>query len=150
MNGGFMRATSDCREGRRQFITSIIPICGAACFLEGGRTASAQVTQEADASPADFFDRTLEEEFTYKRFFAVRYHEFMRLARALEREWGKGELIAFLQKNAEDRRFRTGQTQAQRLEDNSLAAWAKRLRPPAYENLLQYERSSRTRRRPSR
>jgi len=124
---------------RREFISSLLPVCAATCILGGSRFASAQATDENNISSTDIFEQKLDQEFTYRRFFAIRYYEFIQFIRPLEKEWGEDKLITFLKKNAEERRFNDGQNQAKKLGDNSLEAYAKQLRPPAYKNLLVHE-----------
>ena len=132
-----MRYREEAHGDRRQFLASIVPLCGAACILDGDRpAAAAPAAGPAQHAPLDVFDQVLQQDFTYSRFFAIRYRELIQLARALEQEWGRDRLIAFLKKNTEDRAYRRGQNRAQKLGDTSLLAFATQLRPPAYKNLL--------------
>ncbi|MGD8787177.1 MAG: L-2-amino-thiazoline-4-carboxylic acid hydrolase [Phycisphaerales bacterium] len=134
-----MKQLHKCDTSRRRFITTIFPACTAACLMNGNKNAFAQTTNEKKEQTKHKFEQTIERELTHSTFCAIRYEEFMTLAKALEKEWGKDKLIAFLTKNTNERMFQHGQNQAKRLGDNSLATYVKQFRPPNYRNTLTHK-----------
>ncbi len=134
-----MKISHEYDASRRRFITSVVPVCAAACLVNGNSFALAQTDRETTEQTKHKFDQKLEQELTFSKYFAIRYQEFIQLSTALEKEWGKDKLIDFLKKNTKERMFQYGQNQAQKIGDNSMKAYVKQFRPPSYENLLTHE-----------
>lgn len=134
-----MKQLHDYDASRRRFMTSIVPVCAAASLVKGNNVLFAQTIGEATEQVKHKFDQKLDQELTYSSYYAIRYKEFIKLAKALEKEWGKDKLIAFLMKNTKERTFQRGQNQAKKLGDNSLAAYVKQFRPPNYQKSLTHE-----------
>lgn len=124
---------------RRKFITSVVPVCVAACIFKCNNIAMAQTVDKNDEQIKHKFDRKYDREISYREFYATRYSEFIKLAKALEKEWGKEKLFNFLKKSKEERAFSYGQKQAKKNGDNSLASYVKQFRPPKYQNTLTHE-----------
>jgi hypothetical protein len=123
---------------RRQFFGKIMPACALMCF---GRGSSLALAQEAEKKPATEakhkFDNELERKLSYRQFFALQYAEFIRFAKALEKEMGKTKLIEFIKKYTEERMFKFGQEQAKRSADNSFQTYIANFKKPgAYKNSL--------------
>ena len=134
-----MKQSSNHDTSRRKFITSMARVCAAACIFKGNNIALAQTIDKNNDQIKHKFDRKYDQEITYRKFFATRYSEFIKLTKALEKEWGKDKLINFLKKSKEERAFNYGQKQAKKIGDNSLAAYVKQFRPPNYQNTLTHE-----------
>ena len=117
----------------------MVPVCAAACIFKGNNIALAQTIEKNNEQIKHKFDRKYDQEITYRKFFATRYSEFIKLAKALEKEWGKDKLINFLKKSKEERALNYGQKQAKKIGDTSLAAYVKQFRPPNYQNSLTHE-----------
>ena len=49
---------------RRKFITSIVPICAAVCFVRGRSVAFTQTTDKTSKQTRHKFDQKLDQEFT--------------------------------------------------------------------------------------
>lgn len=124
---------------RRQFLTFWVPACAAISITSAIQPVHANETGSDTDQNVHLFDKPFERELTIKDFFAVRYGEFINLAEALEQEWGRDKLVAFLKKNTEQRNMQFGQQQAREFGDNSLSAYVKQFRPPNYTNRLTHE-----------
>ena len=134
-----MRPTQEYDASRRKFISSIVPFCTTACLIKGNNIPFLQTAGKVNDQSTHKFDRKLDQEFTYRRLFSVRYHEFIQFSKALKKEWGAEKLISFLKKNTEHRMFQYGQNQAEKFGDNSFSTYVKQFRPPAYQNLMTHE-----------
>jgi len=134
-----MKEPAENDTSRRNFMKTVVPACAAAYFLNGSTFAFAQTAGKSAEQNKHMFDRKMDQEFTYTNYYAGYYREFMRLAKSLEKEWGKEKLIAFLKKNTKERWIQRGKDQAKDFGDNSLAAYVKQFRPPAFKNLLTYK-----------
>ena len=123
---------------RRQFFGKIMPACALMCFGCGSSLVLAQDTEKKPATEAKHkFDNEFGRKLSYRQFFALQYAEFIRFAKALEKEMGKNKLIEFIKKNTEERMFKVGQEQAKKSPDNSFQTYIANFKKPgAYENTL--------------
>jgi hypothetical protein len=122
---------------RRQFITRLIPACALTCL--GVKTAPGfdlfgekPVGQESKHKFDGSFDRPL----TNRQFFAVRYGEFIQLAKVLEKEMGQEKFLEFLKKNTQARLLQAGQNQAKNSPDTSFQTYIKTFKNPIYDKTL--------------
>jgi hypothetical protein len=138
IKGGIMDKTGPQELNRRQFFGKIMPACALMCFGCGSSLALAQDAEKKPAAKAKHkFDNPFGRKLSYRQFYAVQYGEFIRFAKALEKEMGKNKLIEFIKKYTEERMFKFGQEQAKRSADNSFQTYiAYFKRPGGYENSL--------------
>ena len=134
-----MKRLNQFDPSRRNFITSIMPVCAMACLGSGNNSIFAQTEDKNVNQTVHKFDQKLDRELTYLDYYALRYREFIRLTKALEKELGKEKLINFLKENTKKRTFELGQNQAIEMGDNSLSAYVKQFRPPNYQKSLTHE-----------
>jgi len=134
-----MKQSHENNVSRRKFMNSIVPMCAAACFLNGNGVVFAQSAAKTTKQSQHKFDQKMEREFTYSGFYASRYGELIGVLKALEEELGKEKLIAVLKKNTSKKWLKRGQEQAKEIGENSLAAYVKQFRPPSYQNMLTHE-----------
>jgi len=85
------------------------------------------------------FDNEYPRKLTYKQFFATRYGEYIRLARALEKEFGKEKTIELLKKFTTESSLEIGKRQAKGKSDLSLKAYTRQFNPKNFNNLLNME-----------
>jgi predicted ArsR family transcriptional regulator len=122
---------------RRQFFTRVMPACAVTC-LGAGKLAGFSApewgsqAQEGKHKFDNIFDRPL----TYRQFFGVRYGEFIRLAKSLEKEMGREKLLDFLMKDTQARGIQIGQQQAKRSPDTSFETYVKTFKDPSYDKTL--------------
>jgi hypothetical protein len=133
-----MSTKCQCKTSRRDFIKSIVPACAAASLVMQEHPVFAQGIDPADSVPHKF-DQLIDRKLTYIDFYALRYREFIKLTKALVKEWGKDKVIEFLKKSTAERTFKRGQNQAKKLGDNSLAAYVNQFRPPKYQKSLTHK-----------
>jgi hypothetical protein len=139
--GGFMKKSKLFESNRREFITRVIPACSALC-LGGGKLLA--LTPSGNGSTIQqethIFDQEYPRRLTYKQFFAARYGEFLRLATALEKEFGKEKTIELLKKFTAEGMMQLGQTQAEKATDQNLKTYTAQFsNPDAYKNTLTKE-----------
>jgi len=125
---------------RRQFISRVVPVCSVACLGTGNLLALTSPKTEAVIQEEKHkFEKEFGRKLTNKQFYAVRYGEFIRFAKALEKEMGKEKLIEFLKKITHERMVKTGQNQAKNSPDNSFKTYVSTFRPPKYKDVLTHE-----------
>ncbi len=125
---------------RRQFISRVMPACSVACLGAGNLLAlNSPEMKTVFQEEKHKFEEELSRKLTIKQFYAVRYGEFIRFAKALEKEMGKEKLIGFLKKNTQERMVITGQNHAKNSPDNSFKTYVSTFRPPKYKDSLTHE-----------
>jgi hypothetical protein len=125
---------------RRQFISKAIPACSLVClgpskFLGASFAETDSVTQEAGHK----FDSEFGGKLTNRQFFAVRYSEFIQLAKALEQSIGKDKAIAFLKNYTREKMLAYGKNQAKRSPDDGFRTYVKTFDPVNYQDTLTME-----------
>ena len=125
---------------RRQFISSVVPACSMACLGTGNLFAFPSPGMEAALQEEKHkFEQEYGRKLTIKQFYAVRYGEFIRFAKAMEEEIGKEKLIEILKKKTHERLVKTGQNHAKNSPDNSFKTYVSTFRPPRYKDVLTHE-----------
>lgn len=119
--------------GRRNFLTSIIPVCAIAYLGSGCDFVFAQTDDKKSNQTEHKFNRKVGIDISNLDYFRLQFGEFIRFAKVLEKEWGKEQFIAFLEKNTKQQAFEQGQKHAKELGDNSLAAYKKQFSSPYYQ-----------------
>ena len=79
------------KTSRRQFIASVIPACAITCM--GSNRVFASILREEGhliQDPKHKFDNNFELAITYRQFLEAQFRDFIALAKALEKEIGKG------------------------------------------------------------
>ncbi len=125
---------------RRRFLATLMPACALTCL--GGRSilgANILSVPEAAQEAKHKFDAPFDRPITFRQFFGVRYGEFLRLARALEKEMGQEKFMAFLKKKTEDELFQLGQQQAKQSPDPNFATYVNTFKGPNYDKTLTME-----------
>ena len=127
------------KTNRRQFITSVMPVCAITCMGSNAVFASilraeGNLLQEQKHK----FDKNIERTLTYRQMLGRQFYNFLILAKALEKEMGKEKTIAFLKKVSTEKQTNTGKQQASRMSDNSFAAYVGQFRS-GYDNVLTME-----------
>ena len=138
--GGVMKKSKLFEPSRREFITRAVPACSALC-LGGGKLLALTPSDNESIFQEEKhkFDQEYPKKLTYKQFFATRYREYIRLARALEKEFGKEKTIELLKKFTAESSMQYGKNQAEGKTDISLKAYTKQFDPANYKNLLTME-----------
>ncbi len=125
---------------RRQFMTKIIPVCSLMCWGTKGIMEAAAIKTNSLLQEAEHkFDQEFRRKLTNRQFFAVRYQEFMQLAKALEGMMGKDKSLEFLKKYTHDKMLKFGQDHAKRSPDNSFRTYVKTFDPSNYKDTLSLE-----------
>jgi len=134
-----MKESSMFNTNRRQFLSTILPACSMMCL--GGSFALAQTQEEKEKSSDEKhkFDKPFEGKLSNRQFYNVRYREYIRLTKALEKEMGKEKLIEFLKNYTKNNMMNYGQSHAKRSPDNTFATYIKTFKNPRYENSLTME-----------
>ena len=88
-----MKRLNQYDPSRRNFITSIIPVCAMACLGSGNNSIFAQSEDKNINQTVHKFDQKMDRELTYLDYYALRYSEFIRLTKVLEKEWGKEKAL---------------------------------------------------------
>jgi hypothetical protein len=125
---------------RRQFISSVVPACSMACLGAGNLFSFPSPGMEAVLQEEKHkYEKEYGRKLSIKQFYAVRYGEFIRFAKAMENEIGKEKLIEILKKNTHERLVKTGQNHAKNSPDNSFKTYVNTFRPPRYKDVLTHE-----------
>ena len=125
---------------RRQFFGRVMPACALTCLGAGKILGLAYPDRDSFIQEAKHkFDSPFDRPLTYRQFFGVRYGEFIRLAKALEKEMGQEKLLELLKKNIRAEMLQQGQAQAKRSPDNSLQTYVQPFKGPAYDKTLTRE-----------
>ena len=86
-------------RGRRRFISTLIPACALTCLGQAGASGMMPPLMTACALPEKHkFDNEVKKKVTRRQELRARYGDYIRLAKALEKEWGNDKLIDFLKK----------------------------------------------------
>jgi hypothetical protein len=112
------------KTSRRQFIASVIPACAITC-MGSNRVFVSILRAEGHLiqEPKHKFDNNFELAITYRQFLEAQYRNFIALAKALEKEMGKGKAIEFLKKFATERQTNLEKQQVSRMPDNSFSSF---------------------------
>lgn len=122
---------------RRQFFSRVVPACALSCLGAGKILGFSSTEREPFVQEAKHkFDSPFDRPLTYRQFFGVRYGEFIRLAKALEKEMGQEKLLDFLKEQTQTALLQTGQQQAKRSPDNSLQTYVQTFKGPNYDTTL--------------
>jgi hypothetical protein len=132
-----MRSEKIVDSGRRTFITRVVPACALTCLAAKNVFALAQSGAGVQET-GHKFDAELGRKLTYRQLYANRYGEFIELAKALEKEWGRERTIEFLKKRTTEQMTEYGKQQAEKASDNSFEAYVKQFRV-GYANALTKE-----------
>lgn len=125
---------------RRQFITRLMPACALTCLgIKNARGFELPGEKPVGQESKHKFDSPFDRPLTNRQFFAVRYGEFIQLAKALEKEIGQEKLVEFLKKNTQARLLQLGQYQAKNSPDNSFQTYVKMFKGPGYDKTLTME-----------
>lgn len=115
---------------RRQFLAGVAPVCALAL---GSGSALGMTPPQEDRHK---FDKELDRKFSHNQLTGMRYQEFLVLARALEKEWGKKKLLAYLKKIATETGLGIGKNHAKSVGENSFASYVNTFRGPGYKDTL--------------
>lgn len=125
---------------RRQFITKLMPACALTCLGSGSVLALTPAEAKSFLQETKHkFDKEFGRKLTNRQFFAARYGEFIKLAKALEEEMGKDRLIEFLKKNTTENMLKVGQNHAKSSPDNSFRTYVNTFKSPGYKDTLTIE-----------
>ena len=125
---------------RRQFLAALMPACALTCLGAKNVLGANPVSGELLAQETKHkFDAPFDRPLTFRQFFSARYGEFIQLAKALEKEMGKENLLDFLKKNTEARLYQIGQQQAKQSPDQSFATYVNTFKGPGYDKTLTKE-----------
>jgi hypothetical protein len=134
-----MKKGNTHNPGRRFFLTRVVPACALTCLEAKNLFALTQSEEEQEVQKATHkFDAEFGRKLTYREYFSNRYREFIELAKALEKEWGRERTIEFLKKTTTEKMTNYGKSQAERESDNSFEAYVKQFRS-GYEEVLTKE-----------
>lgn len=134
-----MKGKNAFDSGRRHFLTRVVPACALTCFATKDLLALTLSDEKQDVQEAVHnFDAEFGRKLTYRQFYANQYREFIELAKALEKEWGRKRTIEFLKKITTEKMTNYGKSQASRASDNSFEAYVKQFRSD-YKNVLTME-----------
>lgn len=117
---------------RRGFLFGFGPFCALTCL--GGSQALA-----IQDGVKHKFDEEIDRALTIRQYFKERYGEIIRLASALEMEWGKERTIDFLKRTAKKYMLELGPKRAKELKDNSFETFVDIFRGPAFKKVLTME-----------
>ena len=121
---------------RRQFISKVIPACAITCFgLFNGIAFGQQSDKKTDQNEKHKFDGDFERKLTHRRITAMRYGEFIALAKDMKTEFGEERTIEFLKKRTTREMLDYGKFQAEKYGDNSFQKYIEQFRS-GYENSL--------------
>lgn len=122
--------------GRRFFLTTVAPACALLCFGGKDLAALAQTAGKGtEEEPPHKFDGDLGRELTIRQHFGNQYREYIELAKALEKEWGKDRTTEFLKKTTTEKMTAYGQRQASRSPNNNFEAFVGQFRG-GYDKVL--------------
>lgn len=129
---------------RRKFISGLAAACALPCLGMNALYAMSEDSksffeQEPQKTEKHKFENPYPREFSFEQVFDMRYGEFIGLAKDLEDEMGKENLIEFLKKRTEKRMFEYGQKQAENAEDNSLKTYVAQFKADYYDKTLTKE-----------
>lgn len=116
----------ELKTNRRRFIGGALPVC--ACFC--GANVLAQDKKQHK------FDEDSGTKLSFRQSIFMRYGEFMKLARALEKEWGKEKLETFLKKMAKSDGLKIGEKQKKQTPDNSFSTYVNQFKGEGYKKTL--------------
>ncbi len=130
-----------CDEGRRFFITRILPGCALTCAgLGAAGAAAAGPTASQLVQPfnpyAHKFDMPYGEQMSYREYYRTKYEEMVRLVRDLSGELGKSNLLQMIMTTAEQRSLVLGNAHAEKVPVNDFATYIGMFREPAYQQIM--------------
>jgi len=124
---------------RRDLLTKAFPACAIACFTSPKASPLILGHEKSPQQEKHMFDLEYPRKLTYKQYFAVRFGGYIRLARSLEKEFGKEKTIELLKKFTTERLLQTGRAEAKGKTDLSLKAYTRQFNPSNFKNLLTLE-----------
>ncbi len=125
---------------RRQFFSRVMPACALTCLGTGKALGFSPSGWEILGQEGKHkFDNPYDRPMTHRQFIAVRYGEFIRLAKALEKEMGQEKFLDFLKEQTRSALLKAGQEQAKRSPDTSLQTYTKTFKAPIYDIALTKE-----------
>jgi hypothetical protein len=124
---------------RRDLLTKFFPACAIACFASSKASSLTLGHAKSYQQEKHMFDLEYPKKLTYKQYLAAQYREYIRLARALEKEFGKEKTIELLKKFTTENLLQLGKAQAKEKTDLSLKAYTRQFNPTNYKNLLTLE-----------
>jgi hypothetical protein len=113
------------KPDRRQLFAGLLPACALTCL--GGN---------ALAEEKHKFDKAMDHPMSYATYVQIQYMAFLSLAKALEKEWGKDKLLAFLKKAKRPEMLSYGKRQAKQMRTDSFKAYVGQFKGPHYEQSL--------------
>ena len=116
---------NSCKPSRRQLLSGVLPACALACL--GGRALGQEKHK---------FDEAMDHPISYSAYTRIQYMEFMSLAKALEKEWGKEKLLEFLKKAKRADMLEYGKHQAKQMGTDSFSAYVGQFKSPFYGKSL--------------
>ena len=125
-------------SSRRTFLTKALPGCAVACVVAKPLFSCPVSGRASSQEEIHKFEKPVQRVPTNIQMTMARYGDFVRLARALEKEMGKEKLIEFLKETTTERGLEIGKNQASRSPDNSLDTYVNQFRG-GYENSLTKE-----------
>ena len=138
-----MKKSTIIEPSRRQFITRILPACSVMCLGAGKLFAlkpsdSKSIIQEKK----HMFDTEYPRKLTNRQYFTSTYRDFINLAKAFEKEFGKEKTIELIKEMATESGLRRGQRQAKKSKDTSLKTYTRMFanpKSPMWAGNLKYE-----------
>lgn len=124
---------------RRDLLTKVFPACAITCFASSKASSLTLGNAKSFLQEKHMFDLEYPKKLTYKQYLAMQYREYIRLAKALEKEFGKEKTIELLKKFTTENLLQLGKAQAKEKTDLSLKAYTRQFNPANYKNLLTLE-----------
>ena len=138
--GGKMKESNVLEPNRRQFITKILPACSVMCLGAGKHFAFTPSDDKSIIQQEKHkFDLLYPRKLTYKQVSAMRYREYILLARDMEKEFGKEKTIEFLKKCTAERLLRYGKIQAKKAASLDLKSYTAQFHSEGLKNTLTME-----------
>lgn len=131
-------------QGRRDFLTKVIPACAASCLGASQIFAgSPAVAKSLFQQEKHRWDKAIEvptgRELTPRLLSRMRVRNFIRFAQFLEKELGKERMIELVKKSATERLTQSGKKQAKRLGKTDLKSYTAQFKGPGMQNSLTME-----------
>ena len=114
---------------RRRFISRIMPACAITCFglyngIAFGQPGEEKIIEEVKHK----FDNDFEKKISHRKLTAMRYREFISLAKDMKGEFGEERTIEFLKKRTAREMLDYGKKQAEKFGDNSFQKYIEQFR----------------------
>lgn len=136
-----MRTKSAFELGRRRFLAGVLPVCSALCL--GARNLLAfpgSGSRSAILQDVHMFDREYPRKMTFRQFVEAQNFSLIRLAKAAQKRFGKGETLELLKEIATEFNLERGNQQAKNSPDRSLKSYTRIFaNPKSWEGILDME-----------